>query len=266
MQAILEVITTIARSAGKEILEVYQEAAVEVEKKSDDSPITVADRRSHQLILHQLQAHFPDIPVISEEAPAIPYEQRQQWSFFWLVDPLDGTKEFINRNGEFTVNIALLHQAIPVAGVVYAPALQTMYWGAQGYGAWKQQGGQIVNLLRQTPEEHHDGLIAVGSRSHAKPEEEQVLQQLGITEIRRIGSALKFCLVAEKRADLYYRASPVWEWDTAAGHAILNAIGGMVLSRGQPLRYNTPDLKHTNGFVCVWNPALLDRYPLLKTL
>jgi len=120
--------------------------------------------------------------------------------------------------------------------------------------------------LQQAPVQHHDGLIAVGSRSHAKPEEESILQQLEVGAIRRIGSALKFCLVAEKQADLYYRASPVWEWDTAAGHAIINAVGGMVISHGQPLQYNKPDLKHSDGFVCVGNPDLLESYPLLRTL
>ncbi len=264
MQRILEILTEIASAAGQIIMEVYAQADFAVEQKSDRSPITIADRRSHQFITAQLQSHFPHIPIISEEAQLIPYAQRRRWQQFWLVDPLDGTKEFISRNGEFTVNIGLVENGKPVAGVVYAPAKELMYWGAEALGAWRKYGKEIQELRSLV--RSHNGLVAVGSRSHAGAKEQEVFQQLGVVAVRRIGSALKFGLVAEKQADLYYRSSPVWEWDTAAGHAVLRSVGGEVLSRGKTLQYNKPELKHPDGFVGVADLRLLEKYPLLRQL
>jgi len=234
----------IARAAGEAILERY-EGPIAVARKADRSPLTEADRAAHAVILEGLEAAFPGVPILSEEGRGIPYGERRRWERFWLVDPLDGTKEFIRRNGEFTVNIALVERGEPVAGVIYVPVRRVLYGGIRGQGAWREEApGEAVPIRARVPDPEA-GLTVVVSRSHPSRETETYLA--GLPVVRRIpaGSSLKFCAVAEGRADLYPRLGPTMEWDTAAGQAVLEAAGGRVEDlEGRPLRYNKPDLRN----------------------
>ena len=223
-----------------------------VEFKGDQSPLTEADKAAHEIIevgLNQLTAHYSlptSIPVLSEEGKHLPYENRKEWSYFWLVDPLDGTKEFVKKNGEFTVNIALIHNGVPVMGVVYAPALDVCYWAKQGEGAFKDGEKLPKAKVRQDGE-----VIVVASKSHMSKETEDFINQLSTSDkqptTKSIGSSLKICLVAEGVADIYPRLGPTMEWDTAAAHAIVNEAG-MQLQRYDlksgyaPHLYNKPNL------------------------
>jgi 3'(2'), 5'-bisphosphate nucleotidase len=243
MNNVLERLLEIARFAGADMLQIYQEEAIEVENKSDDSPLTQADRAAHQAITTSLKESFPDVHIISEEGPEFDVAVRQRWQSFFLVDPLDGTKEFINKNGEFTVNIARITDGKPDLGVVFAPALGLMYYGAVGEGAWKQRGTAEAEPLPAQPL-NKQPLRAMRSRSHQKPEEEQMLNQLGVQETVVAGSSLKFAQVAEGLAEVYYRHGTTMEWDTAAGEAVLRAAGGTVLSPEGELRYNKAELKN----------------------
>lgn len=251
-------INDIARAAGQAILEVYHHTDFSqvVNFKDDDSPLTLADQASHRVIAPALQKHYPTIPLISEEGEDIDYATRRVWEYFWLVDPLDGTKEFIKRNGQFTVNIALIHQHRPVLGVIYTPVTSELYFATQaGYaddiepGCYKQSADEAVETLqvRQVSE----GRVAVRSSSHASEEEEQVLQQHNVTESIPRGSSLKFCMVAEGKADIYYRHGPTMEWDTAAGQAIVEAAGGRVTqgTSDQLFTYNKESLRNGSFLV-----------------
>ena len=239
-EATLERLVEICRRAGEAILEWY-DGDMGVTHKADDSPLTKADLASHELIESQLTRHWPDIPVLSEESAAIPFDTRQGWTQYWLVDPLDGTKEFINRNGEFTVNIALIREHRPVMGVVHVPVTDVSYFGAAGCGAWRQQGGGAktgINVRQPaaTP------AVVVGSRSHANPELAEQLDRLGPHKLTSMGSSLKFCRLAEGLADFYPRLGPTCEWDTAAAQAVVEAAGGQVVTiDGTPLEYNRKD-------------------------
>jgi 3'(2'), 5'-bisphosphate nucleotidase len=238
----LNLICTIARQAGQAIMEIYQ-GRIDVEFKDDKSPLTAADKASHDLIVSGLKKHFPDIPVLSEEGRDIPYEQRKGWTRFWLVDPLDGTKEFIKRNGEFTVNIALVEGNVPVLGVVYVPARDRLYSGAAGEGAFVREGGGKPSPLRVRAADPEAGLTVVMSRSHPSPELDEFLKDIRVAEALPVGSSLKLCAVAEGKADLYPRLGPTMEWDTAAGQAVVQAAGGKVLQlNGRPLEYNKESL------------------------
>jgi 3'(2'), 5'-bisphosphate nucleotidase len=231
-------VVKLAQQAGDAILSVYSEQ-FEVTHKSDQSPLTVADLRSHEIISKGLRALTPETPVLSEEASDISYEQRQQWTSYWLVDPLDGTKEFVSRNGEFTVNIALIEDHVPVLGVVHVPVTSTTYTGAVGIGAFKQVDGQTPEALRvRSPAD--SPLRIVGSRSHRGDTLDQYLPKLAPYELVAVGSSLKFCFVAEGSADFYPRFGPTSEWDTAAAQAVVEAAGGLVVkTNGERLRYNT---------------------------
>jgi 3'(2'), 5'-bisphosphate nucleotidase len=231
-------VVQIAKAAGEAIMTIYGQDDFSVSHKGDDSPVTAADLAAHSVIVASLAERFVGIPVMSEEAAEISWDERRQWHTYWLIDPLDGTKEFIKRNGEFTVNIALIHQGVALAGVVYAPVLGTYYYGAKHLGAWRQKAGQESPLLgatrvRQTP-------IVVGSRSHLSPDIAEYLQHLGAHEMLSVGSSLKFCMLAEGEADLYPRLGPTSEWDTAAAQAVLESAGGSVVcyDSGLPLTYN----------------------------
>ena len=242
-----------AREAGRAILEVY-ETDFQVERKSDSSPITEADLRAHRVISDRLRERYPDIPVLSEESTEqVPYDIRRQWTRFWLVDPLDGTKGFVKRDGHFTVNIALVENERPTMGVIYTPVLDLLYHGVDGEGAWKTEGGVRISL--PVPRiVKGDGVVIAGSRFHPTPEMDVFLEEQrsehGRVEFMAMGSSLKFCLVAEGVADLYPRFGPTMEWDTGAGHAIANAAGRKVIRLGseEELRYNKPDL-HNPGFI-----------------
>ncbi len=237
---LLPAIRGIARRAGHQILEVYG-TDFEARTKADDSPLTEADLRAHRLILAELARLTPDVPVLSEEsAGEVPWELRSTWSRYWLVDPLDGTKEFIARNGEFTVNIALIELHRPVMGVVHIPVSGTTYSGVPGRGAWRESHDRPPTPI--TVRRHvHPPLRVVGSRSHGAARLTAALEALGPHELRNAGSSIKLCLVADASADLYPRLGPTSEWDIAAGQAVVEGAGGQVvdLATGTALRYNT---------------------------
>jgi 3'(2'), 5'-bisphosphate nucleotidase len=243
---LLPKLVALAERAGAVILGHYG-GEVEVRAKADASPVTAADEAAEAVILDGLAELTPSIPVVAEERVAAGKVPELHGRPFWLVDPLDGTKEFISRNGEFTVNIGLIEGGEPVLGVVLAPAIGRVWWGAVGYGAWARSDGQeraIVTRLRPA-----GGPVAVASRSHADPETETWLDEVGAAERIAAGSSLKFCLIAEGRADLYPRFGPTMEWDTAAGHAVLRAAGGRVTTReGAPFLYRKPEFRNP-GFI-----------------
>jgi len=228
----------IAREAGHAILEVYQNDFA-VQHKGDDSPLTAADLASHRVITQRLGELDADVPVLSEEGADIPFEQRRQWARYWLIDPLDGTREFVKRNGEFTVNIALIEEGRPVLGVVHVPVTGISYVGRVGDGAWKLDSDGNAEQIRVSARRQPTARVA-GSRSHAGDSLKRFLDRLGDHEIVSMGSSLKLCLVAEGTADIYPRLGPTSEWDTAAAQAVVEAAGGRVTDTAlQPLRYNT---------------------------
>ena len=232
----------IAKEAGKVILEVYN-TNFKVSYKQDQSPLTIADKRSHKIIVTKLKELTPQFPILSEEGKDIPYEVRRQWEYFWLVDPIDGTKEFINRNGEFTVNIALIEKNRPVLGIIYVPVKNILYYAQRGKGAFKLEGEKLIRL-RVNKNISKNGYRVIISRSHATREVDDFLKDISIKEKISAGSSLKFCLVAEGRADIYPRFSPTMEWDTAAGQAIVEQTRGKVISfeTSTPLKYNKVNL------------------------
>ncbi|NOY52987.1 MAG: 3'(2'),5'-bisphosphate nucleotidase CysQ [Deltaproteobacteria bacterium] len=245
----IDKVCSIAVEAGHAILEVYQKD-FDVEYKDDYSPLTEADKASHQIIERELLKRYPEIPVLSEEGKGIPYPERRNWERFWLVDPLDGTKEFIKRNGEFTVNIALIEGYRPAAGVIYIPVEDRLFYGIVGEGAWSRNGdGETVPIhVRESPSEN--GLVVVQSRSHPSEALRHYLGKLNIRESIARGSSLKLCAVADGSADIYPRLGPTWEWDTAAGHAIVEAAGGHVVDlKKMPLRYNKEVIKNDHFIV-----------------
>jgi 3'(2'), 5'-bisphosphate nucleotidase len=240
LEPLIAPVLALARKAGARILEVYRQP-IEVVTKADASPLTIADLRSHETIVHGLSQLTPAWPILSEESSAVPFATRSGWHAFWLVDPLDGTKEFLKRNDEFTVNIALIEAHVPVFGAVYVPAQNVMYWGGATLGAFRQIGDQPVEVIRVT-RDTPASLRIVGSRSHGSDALTSALPRLGSHELVQLGSSLKFCSIAEGRADVYPRFGPTSEWDTAAAQAVVEGAGGAVLdTTGRPLRYNTKE-------------------------
>ncbi len=239
-----------AETAGAAIMQVYEGDDFGTVTKADNSPLTKADLASNKVILERLQALTPDIPILSEESKHLPYAERKSWTRFWLVDPLDGTKEFIKQNGEFTVNIALIEDGAPVFGVVYAPALKLTYWAAAGVGAFKGAG-------TETPigaADYSGGTLKlVASRSHAGAATEALVAELegdATVELVSIGSSLKQCLVADGQAHLYPRFGPTMEWDTAAAQCVAEQAGAFVREPGGgPLRYNKENLLNPHFIV-----------------
>lgn len=228
----------IAVAAGQAILEVYRREDFGVVQKEDDSPLTEADLASHRVIRDALADLTPEIPLLSEESADIDHAVRSQWREYWLVDPLDGTKEFVNRNDEFTVNIALIRDFEPVLGVVHVPVSGDTYSGIVGSGATRRPANGDPEPI-QVKRPCASPVRVVGSRSHASPRLKEFLRQLGDYRLLSMGSSLKFCLVAEGRADFYPRLGPTSEWDTAAAHAVVLAAGGRVVTLdGQALQYN----------------------------
>lgn len=245
--------------AGEEIMGIYDNPQSDfgIEHKADNSPLTMADKKAHAIIAHRL-ASTP-YPLLSEEGKLLPYTERQKWTDLWIVDPLDGTKEFIKRNGEFTVNIALIHQDAPAMGIIYVPVKHVLYFAAQDLGAFRKD--DIVSLNGQTLEDllrtatrlpdtdkRHNNLIVVASRSHLTTETQTYIndlkEQYNDVVLASSGSSLKICMVAEGMADVYPRFAPTMEWDTAAGHAIVRATGGEIWQAQEnvPLRYNKENL------------------------
>lgn len=234
-QLVVAGICAIARSAGEKILEIYQRD-FDIVIKADSSPLTEADLAAHQIIAAGLAELTPDIPLLSEEDADIEWSLRKNWQQFWLVDPLDGTKEFINKNGEFTVNIALIEEGKPVLAVVYAPVLNKLYFTDRVHAYLTTAEKADIRLQVNAPASI---LKVVGSRSHPSPDLAEYLEKLGDYEMVTVGSSLKFCLIAEGLADIYPRLGPTMEWDTGAGHCIAEKAGAIVCKLdGQPLRYN----------------------------
>jgi len=237
---LLQNVVPLASQAGTAIMAVYEQG-VQITRKDDDSPLTQADLAAHDIITQGLEKLTPDYPVISEESALIPFEVRQQWETYWLVDPLDGTREFIKRNGEFTVNIALIEKHVPVLGVVYAPALKLLFYAAKGTGAYRQLGSKPSQRIHAR-EFDASQITVAGSRSHAGERLLSFLSNMGPHMLISMGSSLKICLVAEGRADVYPRLGLTSEWDTAAAQCILEEAGGrLVGTDNKPFRYNTKE-------------------------
>lgn len=248
---VLHRVMAIARQAGEAILEVYNRDDFDVEKKGDDSPLTAADLAAHRIIVDGLMDLPEALPIHSEESEGITWDMRRHWTRYWLVDPLDGTKEFIKRNGEFTVNIALMEHGVPTAGVVYVPVKDVTYVGGQGMGAWKVEDG-VFNAIQVR--ELGDRVVMVASRSHGSDKlgsvEALIEKTIGPVERTSMGSSLKLCLVAEGAADFYPRLAPTSEWDTAAADAIVRAAGGTVVQTNfEPLRYNKENILNPDFLV-----------------
>lgn len=247
-----------ALQAGEKILSIYNDPAsdFQIERKADNSPLTIADRKAHETICDHL-CNTP-FPLLSEEGKHLPYAERQSWETLWIVDPLDGTKEFIKRNGEFTVNIALVHKSVPVMGVIYLPVKKELYFAEENLGAYKLAGivarekasldDLIASAIRLPEKSLHDAFVIVASRSHLTPETEAYIEEMKKchreVELISSGSSIKICLVAEGKADVYPRFAPTMEWDTAAGHAIARAAGMEIYQadKEEPLLYNKEDL------------------------
>ncbi|MCG5529536.1 3'(2'),5'-bisphosphate nucleotidase CysQ [Halorhodospira halochloris] len=245
----LEPLREIAETAGERILEVYRSSDFAVEAKDDESPLTRADRAAHETIAAGLRRLTPDIPQLSEEGDDIDAVTRRSWNNYWLIDPLDGTREFIKRNGEFTVNIALIDNGRPVLGVVHAPDLATTWSAAAGERAYRfdSNGMQTIATRRAQPP-----LTVVVSRSHREAAIENILERLGEYHELSVGSSLKICRVAQGEADLYPRFGPTCEWDTGAAQCVLEAAGGSIMDIGlQQLRYNQKDSLLNPDFIAV---------------
>lgn len=243
---LLPEVIAIAERAGAVILEHYR-GSIKARAKADASPVTAADEAGEAVILAGLRELAPGIPIVAEEEVAAGRMPELGDGPFWLVDPLDGTKEFLSRNGEFTVNIGLIESRQPVLGVVLAPAKGLAWWGTVGQGACRREDGAVARIrARPRPAK---GMVAVASRSHRDAETDAWLKQQGIEDTVSAGSSLKFCLVAEGKADVYPRFGPTMEWDTAAGHAILRAAGGRVATTsGEPFLYHKPGFRNP-GFI-----------------
>jgi len=239
-----------AELACKEILDVYASGNFQAEVKGDNSPLTIADKRAHYAIASILQSS--NLPILSEEGKAIPYAERKNWEYFWMVDPLDGTKEFLKRNGEFTVNIALIHKNKPVMGVVAVPVTGDVYYTADSGAFLKRKGVAQKLEHRGRIDLQQPGLRVVASRSHMNDDTQQFIDSLQQPSLVSSGSSLKFMLLAEGVADVYPRYAPTMEWDTAASHAIINAVGLKVLQQGstEELVYNKENLLNPSFLVC----------------
>lgn len=251
-------IIKIAQEAGVAILKIYNSEDFDVTIKSDNSPLTQADKEGNTIIVEQLKKLYPHIPIISEENKLLDYSERKSWSLCWLVDPLDGTKEFIKRNGEFTVNIALIENGVSIAGVVHVPAKNQTYYAEKGVGSFLIENGETRKLSIKAVE--GDTISIIGSRSHGSPEMdayvEKMKSQYSNVNFVPAGSSLKFCLVAEGKADVYPRLAPTMEWDTAAGHVVATEAGAEVLIYGTntSLNYNKENL--LNPHFIVKHPGL----------
>ena len=239
---LIQEVIQIARQAGNAIMEVYH-TDFDIQLKDDLSPVTQADKKANAIIESRLKSLEPTIPILSEEGRDISYEERKEWNTFWLVDPLDGTKDFIKKNGEFTVNIALIDAEAPVFGVVYAPAIDLLFWGSLEHDAWKQEANNPAHAMKVSSQIENTIQIAT-SRSHPSDKMNTFLEQFKKYNLQRMGSSLKICLVSDGSVHLYPRLGPTMEWDTAAAHAVLTASGGEIIQFGtnSPLRYNKKEL------------------------
>lgn len=237
----IEDIKNIALKAGDVIMEIYNKD-FNIDYKDDKSPLTEADLKSNEIICNELKKLYPNIPLMSEENKQTDYSERKDWEYYFCIDPIDGTKEFIKKNGEFTVNIALIHNNTPILGVVYAPALNDIYWAKDGLGSYKN-GEKLPLKMNSNPKEK---LYVVASKSHLSVETQEFIDNLGTKEIKQVskGSSLKLCMVAEGIADIYPRLAPTMEWDTAAADAVVRCAGKMTyqFESNEPVVYNKVDL------------------------
>ncbi|MBA8683267.1 3'(2'),5'-bisphosphate nucleotidase CysQ [Stenotrophomonas tumulicola] len=250
-----ETVIAIAQDAAAAIMQVYA-AGFDVILKDDDSPVTAADLAANQCIVDGLSRLTPDLPILSEESPLVDWETRRHWGAYWLVDPLDGTREFIKRNGEFSVNIALVYQGAPTFGVVLAPVTGLAWHAMRGEQAYRRQGLHDTVLRTRVPAQAP--LRVAASRSHRSPRTQALLQRMGDIETVAQGSSLKFCRIAEGGLDVYPRLGPTSEWDTAAGQCVLHAAGGVVLSAatGKPFRYNRRESLLNGDFIALGDGRL----------
>ena len=243
----------IAQNAGDKILEIYN-SDFSVNYKDDRSPLTAADMASHETISTRLRELTPEIPVLSEESANVPFEERKQWQTYWLIDPLDGTREFVKKNGEFTVNIALIYEHKPVSGIIYIPVSGILYFASRDNGAFKKYPDKSPEKIK-TRKTDPDNLAVAGSRSHGSEKQFRFIRGLGNIEVIAIGSALKFCLVAEGKVDIYPRFGPTSEWDTAAAQCIVEEAGGTVTDLAFiPLTYNTKPSLINPDFLVIADP------------
>ena len=243
MQGVLDIAIKGAIEAGDAIMDIYTADTIDYEKKSDLSPLTLADKKSHEIILKKLKE--TDINVLSEESDEISYDDRKDWGSYWLVDPLDGTKEFIKKNGEFTVNIALIENNIPSLGVVYCPVTDILFWNDEERKVYKKENNKVVEIRKRASVNDNDkNLRVVVSRSHINDETNNYIKKLNEPKLISCGSSLKFLYIADNKADIYPRFGPTMEWDTAAAHSILSALGIQVinLDTGRELSYNKENL------------------------
>jgi 3'(2'), 5'-bisphosphate nucleotidase len=255
LAALAEALMPIVERAGAAIMKVY-DGAFAVQRKDDNSPLTLADLESQRVIIDGLERITPDIAILSEESATAPWAERRLWRELWVVDPLDGTREFVKRNGEFTINIALVVEHEPLLGIVAAPAQQVTYWGIAGGGAFTRRHGGETRRIHTVPPQQP--LRVVGSRSHLSPQTAQYLTRLQPHVMTGIGSSLKFCLLADGQAELYPRFGPTSEWDTAAGQALLEAAGGHVTRMdGHRLRYNCRESVINGDFIAYSDPSVL---------
>ncbi len=253
--ALRDGVIAVAEAAATDILEVYARD-FDVERKEDSTPLTEADLAAHRRITAWLSALTPDIPVLSEESAEQCFELRKNWTRYWLVDPLDGTREFVKKNGEFSVNIALIDDGNAVFGVIQQPVTGLVWHGAPGQGAYRRENGHDIAIETRKPASAP--LRIAASRSHRDARTEAVIARFPRAEVVGLGSSLKFCRIAEGNIDLYPRFGPTSEWDTAAGQAILEAAGGVVVDpRGRPFRYNQRETLLNGDFFASADPALL---------
>lgn len=250
----IDEIVSIARDAGQAILDVYQDDTQnwEVQSKDDNSPLTLADQRANGVICEALEAKYPEIPILSEENKNAEYDERKHWNTFWLVDPLDGTKEFIKKNGEFTVNIALIENGVPIMGVVFVPVTDQMYFASNGLGAFlSTNSGDPVKITTKTFEKGQKGVKIVCSRSHMNDETRTFVEQFDSPDLISAGSSLKFMLVAKGDAHVYPRLAPTMEWDTGAAQCVVEQSGGRVIhaETGERLAYNKENLLNPSFIV-----------------
>jgi 3'(2'), 5'-bisphosphate nucleotidase len=245
----IEYLLRLARRASKEILSIYQNQ-FDVTIKSDSSPLTEADTISNQIITDGLKDHFPEIPILAEESRLIPFSDRKNWEYFWLVDPLDGTKEFIKKNGEFTINIAMVYKSKPLFGLIYTPIKETAYFNIPREGVFKTVAGGTIQEVKPNYKRESGQIILIGSRSHGREElqafTDTMKDKYSKVDLISAGSALKFCLLVEGQADIYPRFTPTMEWDTAAGHALIKEIGKetYLMDSNKILTYNKENLKN----------------------
>jgi 3'(2'), 5'-bisphosphate nucleotidase len=245
----------VVERAGEAIMQIY-DGAFAVQRKDDNSPLTLADLESQRIIIEGLKRITPEIAILSEESAAAPWAERRTWPELWVVDPLDGTREFVKRNGEFTINIALVVEHEPVLGVVSAPAQKLTYWGYRGGGAFMRASEAEAHAIHTSPPQQP--LRVLGSRSHASAQTAAYLARLAPHVVSGIGSSLKFCLLAQGSAELYVRFGATSEWDTAAGQAVLEAAGGHVTRMdGHRLRYNCRESLINGDFIAFSDPSVL---------